>query len=85
MTSTISIEIEREVVRSTRMKPAELKQELAIYLFQQGKLSFGKAREMTGLSVWSFQQMLGTRGIPVHYETEEYEEDLKTLKEIGRI
>ena len=85
MASTILIEIEREVVRSTRMKPAELKQELAIYLFQQGKLSFGKAREMTGLSVWSFQQMLGTRGIPVHYETEEYEEDLKTLKEIGRI
>ena len=85
MASTILIEIEREVVRSTRMKPAELKQELAIYLFQQGKLSFGKARERTGLSVWSFQQMLGTRGIPVHYETEEYEEDLKTLKEIGRI
>jgi predicted HTH domain antitoxin len=58
---------------------------LAIYLFQQGKLSFGKAREMTGLSEWSFQQILGSRGIPVHYEFEEYEEDVKTLRELGRL
>ena len=85
MTSTISIEIERDVVHATRMKPAELKRELAIYLFQQGKLSFGKAREMTGMSVLTFQQMLGSRGIPVHYDSEEYEEDLKILRELDRL
>ena len=38
MTSTISIEIEREVIHATRMKPAELKRELAIYLFPRGQL-----------------------------------------------
>ncbi|MBP7865763.1 MAG: UPF0175 family protein [Acidobacteria bacterium] len=81
----ISIEIPREVIHATRMKPLELKQELAIHLFQQGKLSFGLAREMAGLSVWTFQQLLGSRGIPVHYDLEDYEEDLKTLKGMGRI
>ncbi len=85
MSPMISIEIPREVIHATRMKPLELKQELAIHLFQQGKLSFGLAREMAGLSVWTFQQLLGSRGIPVHYDLEDYEEDLKTLKGMGRI
>jgi predicted HTH domain antitoxin len=85
MSSTISIEIPREVVHVTQMTPQELRRELALYLFQQGKLSFGKAREMTGMSVWAFQQLLGSRGIPVHYDVEDYEEDWATLKELGRL
>ena len=50
MSSTISVEIPREVVHAARMTPRDLKRELAIYLHQQGKLSFGKAREMAGMS-----------------------------------
>jgi predicted HTH domain antitoxin len=85
MSGTVSIEVPREVVHITRMTPDELRRELAIYLFQQGKLSFGKAREMAGMTAWAFQQLLGSRSVPVHYTVEEYEQDLKTLKELGRI
>jgi len=85
MSSMLSIEIPREVIHATRMTPQELKRELSIYLFQQGKLSFGKAREMAGMTVWAFQQLLGSRGIPVHYNVEDYEEDLATLGELGRL
>ena len=85
MSPTISIELPREVIHATRMTPEELRRELAVYLFQQGKLSFGKARETAGMTVWAFQQLLGSRGIPVHYDLEEYQEDLTTLKELGRL
>lgn len=85
MSSMISIEIPREVIHATRMTPQELRRELALYLFQQGKLSFGKARELADMTVWEFQQLLGSRGIPVHYDVEDYEEDLATLKELGRL
>ncbi|MBM3136137.1 MAG: UPF0175 family protein [Chloroflexi bacterium] len=85
MSSTITLEIPREVIHATRMTPQELRRELAIHLFQQGKLSFGKAREMVGMTFWAFQQLLGSRGIPVHYDLEEYEEDLATLQELGRL
>lgn len=54
-------------------------------LFQQGKLSFGKAREMVGMTVWAFQQLLGSRGIPVHYDLTDYEDDLATLQALGRL
>ena len=85
MAAMISIEIPREVVHVARMTPDELRRELAVYLFQRGKLSFGKAREMAEMTVWAFQQLLGSRGIPVHYDVEDYEQDLTTLKELGRV
>jgi predicted HTH domain antitoxin len=85
MSSTISIEIPRDVIHATRMTPQELRRELAVYLFQQKRLSFGKAREMAGMTVWTFQQLLGSRGISIHYDIEDYEEDLATLKELGRL
>jgi len=85
MASTISIEIPREITHITRMTPQELRQELAIYLFQQGKLSFGKAKELASMTVWAFQQLLGNKGISIHYDIDDYEEDLATLKELRRI
>ena len=85
MSSKVSIEIPREIVHATRMSPEELKRELAVHLFQQDKLSFGKAREMAGMTFWAFQQLLGSRGIAVHYGLEDYEEDLATLRELGRL
>ncbi len=85
MSTMVSIEIPREVLHSARMTSQELRRELAIALFQQGKLSFGKAREMAAMTAWAFQQLLGSREIPIHYDVPEYEEDLRTLKEIGRL
>ena len=85
MSATIAIEIPREIVHVTRMTPQALKRELALYLFEQGKLSFGKARELAEMTVWEFQQLLGSRGISIHYDVEDYEEDLATLQELGQL
>jgi predicted HTH domain antitoxin len=67
-----AIEIPAEVVHATRMTLQEIKLELALMLFQQNKLSFGKAREMAGLTVWDFQLLLGQRKIPIHYDIQDY-------------
>jgi predicted HTH domain antitoxin len=40
---------------------------------------------MAGMTVWAFQQLLGSRGITVHYDVTDYEEDLATLKALGRL
>jgi predicted HTH domain antitoxin len=73
------IEIPTDVLRAARMTEVEVRRELAIVLFQQGKLSFGKARELARLDVQTFQQLLGSRGISPHYDIAEYERDLGTL------
>jgi hypothetical protein len=40
---------------------------------------------MTGMTVWAFQQLLGSQGVLVHYEVADYEEDPANLKELGRL
>ena len=52
------LEIPLEILLATKMSLPELKIELAIALFQQEKLSFGKARELAGVDFWTFQQLL---------------------------
>ncbi|MEA3345787.1 MAG: UPF0175 family protein [Chloroflexota bacterium] len=54
----------------------ELVVELAIALYAQGLLSFGKARELAGMGKYEFGQLLGRRGILRHYGREELEDDL---------
>ena len=82
MTVSAQIEISQDILHATRMTAAELRLELALTLFQQGKLSFGKARQMAEMDVWTFQQLLGSRKISPHYDIAEYEEDLSTLDEL---
>ena len=79
MQATFALEIPRELPQVTRMTPAELKQELAFALFSQDKISFRKARELAGLTVWQFQSELGRRGISPHYDAAELAEDVATI------
>ena len=82
--TTITLDIPSEVLHATRLTQEQLKAELAVHLFEQGKLSFGKARQLAGMDVWQFMQLLGSRDIPIHYDVEDYEEDLKALEQLKR-
>ena len=53
-----------------------LLEELAVALYAQGLLSFGKARELAGMGKYEFGRLVGERGIPRHYGREELEDDL---------
>ncbi|CAD5979533.1 hypothetical protein PCC9214_04523 [Planktothrix tepida] len=54
----------------------ELRQELAIALYSQDLLSFGKARELAVMDKYQFGQLLGERGVLRHYTPEELDDDL---------
>lgn len=54
MENTVSIEIPSTIFYATHMTAQDFKIELALALFAQNKRSFGKARELTNLSVWDF-------------------------------
>jgi len=77
----IYIEIPKEIILSLKIPrefvKKQLTQELAIHLYQQGFLSFGKARELAHLFKWEFAEKLGDRKIPRHYAKEDLEEDMK--------
>lgn len=78
MSATVQIEIPHEVLHPARMTTADIEHELAVHLFAEGKLSFGKARELATLGFWEFQQLLASRRIPMHYDMKKIQ-DLATL------
>jgi predicted HTH domain antitoxin len=77
----ISLYIPDSIVEAIRLPEArieqELRVELAVALYAQDALSFGKARELAGVTKQQFGQMLGQRGITRHYGTSELEDDVK--------
>ncbi len=61
---------------------SELKTQIALFFYEKGKLSFGKARELAGLSVWEFMEKLKENQIPLKYDVEDFKEDLETVKKL---
>ena len=85
MSTVRVLEVPQDVLDSARMTPAELKVEMALHLYAQGRLSIGKARELAGMALWEFRQLLASRRIPPHYDATDLDEDVATLRELGRL
>ena len=79
----MSVTFSNDILQRTHMTNEELEVEMAVHLFEIEKLSFWQAAEMAGMSHWNFQQLLGSRQIPLHYGVEELEQDLETLRKQG--
>lgn len=75
MTLTISDEL-----IGTTLTEDELRLELAAALYAARKISFGKARKIAGINWFEFRALLAEKGIPAHYDVEQFEEDLQTLE-----
>lgn len=77
----LHLEIPDSVAQAMRLPVHEQEHrvlvELAVSLYAQGILSFGKARQLCGLSKYEFGLLLGRRGVPRHYTEEELKDDLK--------
>ena len=80
-----TIEISQDILNSARLTLTDLKVEIAISLYAQRRLSMGKARELAGMSLWEFRQLLSSRRVSPHYDVEDLEQDMATLHELGRI
>jgi predicted HTH domain antitoxin len=84
--STVQVlEVPQDVLDSARLTPTELKVEMAVHLYAQGRLSIGKARELAGMTLWEFRQLLASRRIPPHYGQADLDADVAAMRELGRI
>lgn len=75
----MSLVISDDIVRASGLPEHELFLEIVLMLFRQDKISLGKASELMGLHRMQFQKLLADRGICVHYDIAEFQEDLNTL------
>jgi predicted HTH domain antitoxin len=78
---TYHVDIPESVASGIRLPPPEverrLRTELAMALYAQSILPFGKACELAGISRYAFAQLVAERDIPRHYTEGDLTADLE--------
>jgi predicted HTH domain antitoxin len=72
-----------DILQATGLTLAALKRELALLLFQQERLMLGQAARLAGVDQLTFQRLLASRKIAVHYDVHDLDSDIATLRVPG--
>lgn len=80
MPKQLTLEIPEDILENVKLPPdeieQELRQELALALYARGIVTSGTARRLAQVTRWEFEELLGERKIPRHYEEDDLDEDV---------
>ena len=79
----MTVHLNKDILSSIGLNDEGIKLELAIALYQQGKLSMGQASRLAEIPYVAFQFELGKREIPINYDVEQLKEDIDNLKNLN--
>ncbi|MEN0002585.1 MAG: UPF0175 family protein [Bacteroidota bacterium] len=72
--------IKEEMLKAAAMSPEELLVEIAVHLYDIGRLSIGQAKNLVNMDHIAFQKELAKRDIYIKYDIDDLNTDLKNLK-----
>ena len=75
----MALVIPDSVLNKAQLSGEDLLTDLACYMYDKGRLSFGKASELSGLNYLQFQKALGERNIDIKYSEQDLDTDLRNL------
>lgn len=82
----ITIEIPDKIALALNLPEKQIQQALrkllAVKLYENGVLGIGKARELAQVSKLGFLALLKEEKVPVNFDEEELNQDLKQIKEL---
>jgi predicted HTH domain antitoxin len=81
----MTITIPDALLDSARMSESELRQEIALMLYEKERITLAQASRLAGMDRLQFQHLLASRGSTIHYGVEDFEQDLETLRGLGRL
>jgi predicted HTH domain antitoxin len=76
----MSVIIPDWVLQASRMTEAEMKQEISVMLFAMHRLTLAQAARFAEMDRIAFQHLIASRGLYVHYDEEDFEKDLATIR-----
>ena len=76
------LELPDSVLQAFSNDENKLKLELAIMLFEKNIFTLAQAASFSNKNRIELQRELASREIPLHYDIEDFEEDLKTIKKL---
>jgi predicted HTH domain antitoxin len=74
--------ISDDIIQQSSLTEQEFKIEMALLLYESKLLNFSKAKELSGLDILAFLQLLGQRKIEAPYSAEDFENDLRLSRQI---
>ena len=86
-TVTITMDVPRDILLAADISiadaPAGIRRYLALFMFKERILSFGKASELSDMDKLSFMEFAGKHQVPLNYDADAYNEDLETIEALG--
>ena len=76
------IEVPDKAAEGIGLSPELARLEMALGLFRDEKASLEQAAKVSGLSLPLFMKELGKRQIPLHYDVQDFEQDLTVLEQV---
>lgn len=81
----MEITVSEDVLQATHLSQEELRQEIALLLFKENRLTLAQASRLAGMRRVEFQRLLASRRIPIHYDAKDLKEDIRNLEKLGRL
>ncbi len=86
-TISVKMDLPRDILLAANISETnatnDIRKHLALYMFKERILSFGKAAELSGVDKLTFMELAGAKGISFNYDSDDYYEDLDTIKGLG--
>ena len=81
----MNVAIPDDLAASAGLTEAEARAELAVSLYKNERLTLAQAARFAGVDRVAFYRLLARYGVPVNYEFSDYEQDLASLRRLGRL
>lgn len=84
---TVTVQLPLDILQAAEVPEdqatTEVKKIIVLFLYDRGTISLAKACELLGISQWEFFELNKAFGLTVHYDIEDYREDLETLRRVA--
>jgi len=81
----VRLQLPKDIIKAVQTQDAQLEtalwQKIVLELYREETISFGKAAELFGMTKWDFTDLLKEKSVPLPYDEDDLEEDLKMLKD----
>ena len=74
--------IPANTLQELHLDPNDLRIDLAVFLYDQGKISMGRARKLAELTQIDFQKAMMQRGVHIKYDVSDLEKDIATIQSL---
>lgn len=80
----VTVQLPLDVLQAAKVPEdqatTEVKKIIVLFLYDRGTISLAKACELLGISQWEFFELNKELGLTIHYDVEDYREDVEGIR-----